>query len=145
MPGLRQRIETEQVAGQVKIIPQDLFETADLGPCDAVWTSCSWHYSVNHSRPLRDFTARMLALCDLGGLLGAEYMMPVESRHEIIEHYLEQGAARYYFDGCEPLWEAYTPPFTEAPHIGQPEPHTHRMGFIIARLPPRNSNHGMGT
>jgi hypothetical protein len=145
MPGLRHRIETEQVSGTVEIIPEDLFDAVGLSPCDAVWTSCSWHYSVNHSRPLRDFTDRMVALCDWGGLIGAEYMMPVEPRHETIEHYLEQGAARQYFDGCELMWEAYTPAFTEAPHVEQLAPHTHRMGFIIARRPPRARDREMRT
>lgn len=132
MPGLRRRLVTEEVRGSVEIIEGDLLALDQLPECDGVWTSCSWHYSVNHRRPLREFIRKLQALCGQGGLLGAEFMMPVEARHAKIEHYLEEGEIRRYFDAWRLLWEAYTSPFTEDPHVEQLEPHSHRMGLVIA-------------
>lgn len=133
MLGLRRRLASEGLAGCVTVLERNLFDLSPLQPCDAVWTSCSWHYSINHGRSLREFTDRLQALCRPGGLLGAEFMMPVEPRHEAIEHYLDEGEIRRYFVGWDVLWETYTPPFVEAPHVEQLEPHTHRMGLVIAR------------
>jgi hypothetical protein len=110
----------------------DFLSLQALPKCDAVWTSCSWHYSANHARPLGDFTSKMQDVCAPGGLLGAEFMMPVEERHHAIEHYLDEGEIRRYFRGWDFLWEAYTPPFTEEPHVEQLQPHTHRMGIAIS-------------
>lgn len=135
MLGLHQRLALEGVKGRVEVIEGNLCELGDLPVCDAVWTSCSWHYSLNHHRPLRVFTDRMQALCVTEGLLGAEFMMPVEPRHESIEHYLAEGEVRRYFPNWPVVWETYTPPFPEAPHVEQLAPHTHRMGLLIAQRP----------
>lgn len=135
MLGLRQRLAYEEVADRVEIVESDIFDAVDLPPADAVWTSCSWHYPMNYPRPLEQFISRMQAFCTSGGVVGAEYMMPVEPEHVRVEHYLEQGAIRSYFSGWDLLWEAYTPPFIEAPHIEVLEPHVHRMGFIVAQHP----------
>lgn len=132
MLGLRQRLKIEEVADHVTIVKDNLFDLRNLSACDAVWTSCSWHYSVNHDRPLREFVGRLQELCAPEGLLGAEFMMPVEDRHRAIEHYLDEGQIRDYLEGWRLLWEAYTPAFVEDPHVEQLEPHTHRMGFVMA-------------
>jgi len=43
-----------------QIVEADLLGLdGDFEPVDAVWTSCSWHYSVNHHRPLAEFVAAM--------------------------------------------------------------------------------------
>ncbi|WP_433185669.1 class I SAM-dependent methyltransferase [Actinoallomurus sp. CA-150999] len=132
MLGLRRRLDIERVAANVDIIEADLLEQDVLPTCDAVWTSCSWHYSVNHRRPLADFIGRLHALCAPTGILGAEYMMPVRTRHTTIEHYLEKGEIRRYFERWRLLWEAYTPTFVEDPHVEKLKPHIHRMGFVVA-------------
>jgi hypothetical protein len=131
MLGLRRRLKSEEVAQNVEIIAGDLLALDRLPTCDGVWTSCSWHYSVNHRSPLQDFIQRMQILCGESGLLGAEFMMPVAERHKTIEHYLEKGEIRQYFENWHFLWEAYTPPFVEEPHVEQLEPHIHRMGFVV--------------
>lgn len=142
MPGLRRRLDQEQLSHAVDVIQADLLETDDLPPGDAVWTSCSWHYSTNHHRPLSEFIGKMAALCpDPGGLFGAEFMMPVLPGHFDIEHYLEAGAIRRYLTGWRILWETYTPPFVEAAHVEQLSDHIHRMGLVIAQRP---SYVGMG-
>ncbi|MGH3320504.1 MAG: hypothetical protein ACRDN9_10040 [Streptosporangiaceae bacterium] len=135
MLGLRRRLGIEDLASRVTIYDRNLFDLDRLEPSDAVWTSCSWHYSINHRRPLGEFVDRLQALCRPGGLLGAEFMMAVEPRHEAIEHYLEEGEVRRYLTGWDILWEASTPAFVEAPHVEQLKPHTHRMGLVIARRP----------
>lgn len=47
--GLTDRLKREGLDNQVQVIEQDFLQS-DLpeAGCDAVWTSCSWHYSANH-------------------------------------------------------------------------------------------------
>ena len=49
------------------------------------------------------------------------------------EHYPEAGELRRHFSGWDVLWESYTPPFVEAPHIEQLNEHVHRMGLLVAQ------------
>ncbi|MGF0173204.1 SAM-dependent methyltransferase [Streptomyces sp. Marseille-Q5077] len=134
MPGLRKRLAEEGLSDSVEIVEADILGSSlKVEPSDAVWTSCSWHYSINHNRPLIDFVSAMKDLCRSdGGVFGAEYMMPVEPRHLTMEHYPEEGEMRRFFPGWSIEWEAYTPPFLEAPHVEQLRDHVHRMGLIIA-------------
>jgi SAM-dependent methyltransferase len=134
MPGLRKRLADEGLTDLVEIVQADLLDVTDRnGLADAVWTSCSWHYSVNHRHPLADYIAAMRRLCrPNGAMLGAEYMMPVEPRHFAIEHFPVEGAVRGHLPGWSIDWEAYTPPFVEAPHVEHLAEHVHRMGLIIA-------------
>lgn len=137
MAGLRARLAAEDLTNQVRIVEADILELAEnVAAVDAVWTSCSWHYSTNHRRPLADFVTAMqnLARTDTA-LFGAEYMMPVQPRHFSCEHYPEPGELRRYFTGWDILWEAYTPAFVEGPHVEQLHPHVHRMGLLIASRP----------
>ena len=137
MPGLRKRLADEGLTDLVEIVKADLLATSEwMEPVDAVWTSCSWHYSVNHRRPLADFINIMRHLCrPAGGVFGAEYMMPVEPRHFTVEHYLSEGRVRAFLPSWQIDWETYTPPFVEAPHVEQLAEHLHRMGLIIATRP----------
>jgi SAM-dependent methyltransferase len=137
MAGLRKRLADEGLTDLVEIIQADLLTVSEwMPPVDAVWTSCSWHYSLNHRRPLADFINVMRQLCRPGGgVFGAEYMMPVEPRHFAIEHYLSEGRIRAFLPGWHTDWETYTPPFVEAPHVEQLAEHIHRMGLIIATRP----------
>jgi SAM-dependent methyltransferase len=137
MMGLRKRLAEEGLTDRVEIVQADLLTASEwIQPMDAVWTSCSWHYSINHRRPLAEFISALLHLCrPTGGTFGAEYMMPVEPRHFTIEHYLPEGCIRAYLGGWQIDWETYTPPFVEAPHVEQLAEHVHRMGFIVATRP----------
>jgi hypothetical protein len=98
MPGLRKRLTDEGLSDLVEIVQAGLLSVSgSMEPVDAVWTSCSWHYSVNHRRPLGDFISAMRRLCrPAGGVFGAEYMMPVEPRHFTVEHYLPEGHVRAF-------------------------------------------------
>jgi hypothetical protein len=137
MAGLRARLTAESLTDQVTIAEADILDlTESIENVDAVWTSCSWHYSINHRHPLADFIAAMQNLVhDDRGLFGAEYMMPVEPRHFDSEHYPDAGQLRRHLTGWDILWEAYTPAFVEDPHVEQLQPHVHRMGLLIASRP----------
>jgi hypothetical protein len=132
--GLLDRLKEEDLQHRVQVTEADF-----LGPnlpdmtCDAVWTSCSWHYSANHHRSLGDFVTRMQHMVVDGGLFGAEFMMPVEQRHYLIEHYTSpEKLIRYFTDSWSVLLTLRTGVFTERAHIGQPHDHTHRMGALLA-------------
>lgn len=82
--GLIDRLKSEELQARVWVIEEDFLEVEPLNAaCDAVWTSCSWHYSANHRRPLADFVARMQSLVRVDGLFGAEFMMRVEPRRRL--------------------------------------------------------------
>jgi hypothetical protein len=136
MPALRKRLVEEGPTDRITIVRADLMDMADEWTADAVWTSCSWHYSLIHGRPLAEFIGSMSRLCrPRGGVLGAEYMMPVEPRHFTIEHYPGEGQVRGRLLGWRIDWETYTPAFVEAPRVEQLTEHVDRMGLIIAARP----------
>ncbi len=57
------RLESEGLRSRVQVVEADFLSAALPGAsCDAVWTSCSWHYSANHHNPLADFVGRMQSL-----------------------------------------------------------------------------------
>ncbi|MFZ2151717.1 MAG: class I SAM-dependent methyltransferase [Minisyncoccia bacterium] len=133
--GLLGRLQSCHLDHLVEIILGDLYEFAPQQMFDVIFTSCSWHYSRNHHRPLRDFVHRMQQVVAHGGIFCAEYMMPVEAKHFLSEHYLHEGQLRQYFpsDEWQILEEFYTSPFCEKAHIGNLADHVHRMGFFMAK------------
>ncbi|MFJ4409537.1 class I SAM-dependent methyltransferase [Streptomyces sp. NPDC088910] len=134
-PGLTERLQQEGLADRVNIVEGDFLD-AGL-PCDAqydaVWTSCSWHYSANHHRPLADFITRMQGLVRVHGLFGAEFMMPVTARHHLSEHCTSaEKLSPLFSDGWNIQLTLRSGQYVERPHIGQPHLHTHRMGLLLA-------------
>jgi hypothetical protein len=136
--GLTDRLKQENLQEKVQIVEGDF-----LGPesleirCDAVWTSCSWHYSINHTRPLADFVARVQHLVGADGLFGAEFMMPVTQRQHLIEHYTSpERLSRHFTSDWTILLTLRTSEFTERAHVGQLQDHTHRMGMLLAARNP---------
>lgn len=83
VPGLVDRLKREELHDRVRIVEGDFLRITEVQDMisDAVWTSCSWHYSANHNRPLADFAERTKRLVRPGGLFRAEFMMPVEPHH----------------------------------------------------------------
>ncbi|WP_435297105.1 class I SAM-dependent methyltransferase [Streptomyces sp. YPW6] len=132
--GLIDRLKLEEPNEHVQVVEDDFLDGEPLGlQCDAVWKSCSWHYSANHHRPLGEFVDRMQRLVRPGGIFGAEFMMPVERRHHMIEHYTSPERLHPHFIGdWEVLLTLRTTEFTERPHVGQLHDHTHRMGLLLA-------------
>ncbi|MEH0419276.1 class I SAM-dependent methyltransferase [Streptomyces sp. B21-083] len=136
--GLIGRLKIEGLYDQVQIVEEDFLQThANDAKCDAVWTSCSWHYSANHHRSLAEFVTRMQSLVRPGGLFGAEFMMPIEPRQAGIEHYTSPEKLSCHFnDQWRVLLTLSTNEFTERAHAGQLQDHTHRMGlFLAAHVP----------
>ncbi|MGW3148351.1 class I SAM-dependent methyltransferase [Streptomyces sp. NPDC001177] len=132
--GLIDRLKLEELHARVQVIEEDFLAEGPLGVrCEAVWTSCSWHYSANHRRPLAEFVDRMQRLVRPGGVFGAEFMMPVEKRHHLVEHYTSpERLHRHFLSDWDVLLTLRTNEFTERPHVGQPHDHTHRMGLLLA-------------
>ncbi|MFD7548639.1 class I SAM-dependent methyltransferase [Streptomyces sp. NPDC059816] len=132
--GLIERLELEGLRNRVRIVEEDFLriEPSEM-PCDAVWTSCSWHYSANHRHPLATFVDRMQRLVKQGGLFGAEFMMPVNQRHHPVEHYTSpERLGRHFIGDWDVLLTLRTNEFNERAHIGRLEDHTHRMGLLLA-------------
>jgi SAM-dependent methyltransferase len=132
--GLIDRLKLEELHARVEVVEGDFLEGEPLDmQCDAVWTSCSWHYSANHHRPLSEFVGRMQRLVRPGGVFGAEFMMPVEKRHHEVEHYTSPERLLRHFPGdWDVLLTLRTNEFAERAHVGQPHDHTHRMGLLLA-------------
>ncbi|MDT3400356.1 SAM-dependent methyltransferase [Streptomyces sp. B1866] len=137
--GLTDRLKLEGLDDRVQVVERDFLDAAPLDTlCDAVWTSCSWHYSANHHRPLADFVARMQLMVRTDGLFGAEFMMPVEQGHHLIEHYTSPEKLSSCFTGVwDVLLTLRTGEFAERAHVGQLHDHTHRMGLLLAARTPR--------
>jgi SAM-dependent methyltransferase len=136
--GLINRLKAEDLHDRVEVTECDfLADGPCCDPCDAIWTSCSWHYSMNHHRPLAEFIARMQQLVRRGGVFGAEFMMPTEQRHFRIEHYTSPERLSHHFTGGWTIaLTLRTSEFTERAHVGQLHDHTHRMGLLIALREP---------
>lgn len=135
MLGLEQRLKIEKLEKEVEILNDD-FLTCKLlpQPCLGVFTSCSWHYSRNHSVPLKRFIEKMQSIVAVGGVFCAEYMMPSEKKHLNIEHYVKEGQLLQYFgEHWEILENFYTEPFNEKAHVDKLVDHRHRMGFFMAK------------
>jgi len=136
--GLIDRLKREDLWDRVQVLERDFLGPEPLDArCDAVWTSCSWHYSVNHRRPLAEFVARMQLLVRANGLFGAEFMMPVEEDQHCIEHYTSpERLSRHFASEWTILLTLRTGEFTERAHVGQLRDHTHRMGLLLASWGP---------
>ncbi|MFD4857144.1 class I SAM-dependent methyltransferase [Streptomyces atratus] len=132
--GLIDRLKHEGLYDRVQVVEDDFLAAEPAATrCDAVWTSCSWHYSANHHQPLGEFVNRMQRLVRPGGLFGAEFMMPITQRHHMLEHYTSPERLRQYFIGdWDVLLTLRTNEFAEQAHVGQLQDHTHRMGLLLA-------------
>lgn len=134
-PGLVERLKDADLQHCVRVVAGDFLDTdpADIA-ADAAWTSCSWHYSANHRRPLVEFIAHMQRLVHPGGMFGAEFMMPVDERHHQIEHYTTPAALASYFGDAwacpadladRPVHRTRPRRATARPHA--PDGHAHRQ------------------
>ncbi len=132
--GLVARLKHEGLQDKVQVVERDFLAAAPCnGSCDAVWTSCSWHYSMNRRRSLAEFVGYMQRLVRPRGLFGAEFMMPTEESHFLTEHYTSpEKLSRHFTDGWTILLTLRTSEFTEHAHVGQLHDHAHRMGLLIA-------------
>lgn len=132
--GLVERLRLEGLQDAVTVISEDFLQrSSPILLCDAIFTSCSWHYSRNHSTPLASFVQRLQERVNPGGIFCAEYMMPVEKRHEGIEHYAKEGQiGKLFCEGWMVTEQFYTPKFVEKGHVHNLQDHYHRMGFILA-------------
>ena len=135
MIGLYKRLDEEGLTDKVEVFPSDFLDNTFVLPrTDAIFTSCSWHYSRNHVVPLSNFIQKMQSGVISQGIFCAEYMMPLEEKHFRTEHYVQEGQLRSMFDdNWQVIDEFYTAPFSEKAHVGNLFDHWHRMGFFMAQ------------
>jgi spermidine synthase len=132
--GLRAKVAAHGFSERVRIAQMDFQDFSCPTSFDIAFTSCSWHYSLNEAFGVKKFVSKMASLVRSGGVLCAEYMMPVEAQHQGLERYLREGELRALLPGgWSIITEFYTEPFREGPHAGNPSWHAHRMGFLLAR------------
>lgn len=141
--GLVDRLRLEELHSRVSVVEADFLQDFSANaPCDAVWTSRSWHYSANRHRPLSEFVGRMQHLVRPGGVFGAEFIMPTEQRHHLVEHYTSpERLHRYFLSEWHVLLTLRTGEFAEIPplchalgqnHCGRPRERTRRVGLFLA-------------
>ncbi len=133
--GLLVRLQREHLTPLVEIFSEDFMRMSTQIRCRAIFTSCSWHYPQNLTTSLGEFIGKMQRALLPAGLFAAEYMMPVPSGRVLEGHYPQHQEVIGYFpeDRWRILHDIDTSSFVELPHIGQPFPHEHRMGFIMAK------------
>jgi SAM-dependent methyltransferase len=133
-PGLRAKVAAHGFTKSVQVTRMDFQDFACPADFDIAFTSCSWHYSLNEAFGVEKFVSKMASLVRSGGVLCAEYMMPIEAQHQRLKRYLREGELRALLPGgWSIVTEFYTEPFREGPHAGNPAWHAHRMGFLLAR------------
>jgi hypothetical protein len=60
-------------------------------------------------------------------------MMPVTARHHLVEHYTTpEKLSPRFATGRDIRLTLQTDQFTQAPHLGHPQPHIHRMSLLLA-------------
>lgn len=136
IPGLRNRVESEQLAHLVSIHHHDFFHSPPGGSFDLVFTSCSIQYRLNNDLP----AARILGVLQDhvagGGYLALDYMLPLEDSHTWKRPlFLRTGTMRTFFsdDACRVLhWRESQRPIFEAAHVDRPQDHYHRFGYLVA-------------
>ncbi len=135
MRGLKERLSDRGLSEQVAVRLVDFTdENVSISKHDAIFTSCSWHYSRNHHFPLERYVEKMQDALSAGGVFCSEYMMPVEVKHFRSNHYVKEGQLATLFPNknWRLLEDFCTQPFVEDGHIGNSLPHVHQMGFLMA-------------
>jgi hypothetical protein len=130
--GLRRQAAASGLSARLTIVAADWLDISTAYSAGAVWTSCSWHYSANHRRPLAEFVRAMRDATEGDALFGAEFMMPVNIAHVSCEHYTHPAVVASVLAGWHILWSLESDIFVEEPHLGSVKPHVHRMGLVIA-------------
>ena len=143
-PGLIARLEREGLRDWVQVVEGDFLTTApSSAPCDAIWTSCSWTLQCESPIARSPSSSRTCSASSRpNGLFGAEFMMPIEEKHFLIEHYTCAGEAQpSLHGGWTVLLKLRTSEFGEHAHVGQLQDHVHRMGLLLALRDPRRPSH----
>jgi hypothetical protein len=136
MPGLRQRLRSEGLAGQVNVICDDLMN-ADADPrAHGVLTSGALQYSRNLPHRLEDMVQRVTDHALVSGLLYIDYMLPYEDKYKGRPICPEAGWWKNYFrsrDDWEVIYNRVLPPVIDRAHIEYPVDHFHQWGHLMAQ------------
>ncbi|MBF6228509.1 class I SAM-dependent methyltransferase [Nocardia abscessus] len=136
MPGLRWRLETEQLEQRVSIIRGDL-ASVQVEPCDFVFISGALQYSYNLKHQLFDTMSHVRSLVAPGGLLAIEYMLPVTEAHAVLDTHPSADQWPSFFP--RPEWTVLANRVAEPAHEHRPGASvlgTHRFlqwGYITAQ------------
>jgi hypothetical protein len=114
-PGLTDRLKKEHLQDNVQIVDGDFLDPSfPEGRCDAVWTSCSWHYSINHRRPLAEFVTRMQHLLRANGLFGQGRVFRWQLRTLFQVHHGHRHDARHAFSPAPQRSSNYSESFLQS-------------------------------
>lgn len=132
--GLAARVRGEKLSEYVEIREMDLKYVRGPAVHDVVFTSGSLHYSRNHDVAIADLVRRLVSLAVPGGLIYIDFMMPVEPKHDHIDHYPCSGElpALLCKLGCSIRWARHGPLLRERGHVDNPVDHYHRLGYVLA-------------
>lgn len=132
--GMNAKLAQHGFINAVEIYNLDFADFVSTGHVDLAFTSCSWHYSLNAEWGHEAFITKMQSLLRPGGIFCAEYMMPCAPEHVGVKRYLSEGQILKFFERDWSIHECfYTHTFHEEGHVGNIRPHTHKMGFFLAR------------
>ena len=136
IPGLRDRVESEQLAHLVSIHHHDFSHSPPGGRFDLVFTSCSIQYRFNSDLSAAHILGILQNHVASGGYLAIDYMLPLEDSHTWKRPlFLRTGAMRTFFS--EDAWKVLhcresQRPIFEAAHVDRPQDHYHRFGYLVA-------------
>ena len=101
--------------------------------CDLVFTSSSFHYSLNQGR-LWGMVDKMITSLRPGGIFACDYMMPLNEVEKESGKFLVEGQLVKYLEGkdVQVLSAYYSEPYLEKAHAYVPYNHYHKMGYVIA-------------
>ncbi len=134
--GLLHRLAREKLTGLFTLYERDFFHTETAQRFSAVVTSCSIQYKCNRDLSLEQAVGKLQRVVEKDGYLLADYMMPLEDRHEWKPSvFARTGQMRKLFDKG---WTVISNvemkyPVFEAAHVDRPEDHFHRFGYILAQ------------
>ena len=100
---------------------------------DLVFTSCSWQYGFNRRYSIGAMVKHTQEFVRSGGMLVADYMQPLEPRHQMMERYITPTRLEALFDS--EVWRILRnrdAGVRGERHIGVERWHEHRYAYVVA-------------
>lgn len=135
MPGLEQRLRSEELTDQVKIVCGDFMSAGADSQAHGVLTSGALQYSRNLSHRLDDMVHRVTDHAIVNGLFYIDYMLPYEDKYKGRLICPEAGWWKNYFrsrDDWQVIYNRVLPPVVDHAHIEYPVDHFHQWGHLMA-------------
>jgi len=138
VPGVIERLKQEELNKYAKIQRRDFYKSKNKERFNAVFTSCSLHYSINKDLTLEEKTKKLQDIVAKDGYLYIDYMIAIEDsdygKYSANKFYRTGEMAKYF--GKE--WEIIhvrknSKPTFEGAHVDCVIDHFHRFGYILAK------------